>query len=69
MVQNKSDLIVPDQIEEYQKKDYLDNFAKKNGFCGTIQCSAKTNQNVEECFQTLLGNFKYNFKMKQLREV
>ncbi len=55
LVQNKSDLIVPDQVEEYQKKEFLDNFAEKNGFCGTIQCSAKTNSNVEESFQTLLG--------------
>ena len=62
-------MIVPDQIEEYQKKEYLDNFAKKNGFCGTIQCSAKTNQNVEECFQTLLGNFKFYIKIKLSKEV
>lgn len=62
-------MIVPDQVEEYQKKEYLDNFAKKNGFCGTIQCSAKTNQNVEECFQTLLGNFKFYIKIKLSKEV
>lgn len=62
-------MIVPDQIEEYQKKEYLDNFAKKNGFCGTIQCSAKINQNVEECFQTLLGNFKFYIKIKLSKEV
>lgn len=62
-------MIIPDQVEEYQKKEYLDNFAKKNGFCGTIQCSAKTNQNVEECFQTLLGNFKFYIKIKLSKEV
>lgn len=62
-------MIIPDQVEEYQKKEYLDNFAKKNGFCGTIQCSAKTNQNVEECFQTLLGNLKFYIKIKLSKEV
>jgi len=62
LVQNKSDLIIPDQVEEYQKKEYLENFAKKNGFCGTVQCSAKTNQHVEECFQNLLGNIYLIFR-------
>jgi hypothetical protein len=34
----------------------LDKFAQNNGFCGSIQCSAKANTNVEESFQRLLGN-------------
>jgi hypothetical protein len=55
-VQNKVDLVEPNQPKEFQKKSYLDDFATKNGFSGVCLTSAKDNKNIEECFQQLLGN-------------
>lgn len=55
LVQNKVDLIDPNQVKDFQKRAYLDEFAIKNGFCGVCLTSAKDNKNIEECFQQLLG--------------
>ena len=46
LVQNKSDLIQADSQEEHQRKAYLEDFAKTNGFCGFSHSSAKDNQNI-----------------------
>lgn len=46
LVQNKSDLISPESPEPHQTKKTLDEFAKTNGFCGAMQCSAKENKNI-----------------------
>jgi GTPase SAR1 family protein len=56
LVQNKSDLIDNASPEAHQTKKFLEEFARTNDFCGYMQCSAKENKNVDEIFQTLLGN-------------
>ena len=46
LVQNKSDLIPADNPEEFQKKSFLEDFAKTHGFCGFVHTSAKDNHNI-----------------------
>ena len=55
LVQNKVDLVDAATAKEFQKRSHLDDFAKKNSFCGVALTSAKDNKNIEECFEQLLG--------------
>lgn len=43
LVQNKIDLINAGEVKEFQRKEHLDSFADKNGFCGVCLTSAKNN--------------------------
>jgi len=66
-VQNKVDLVEPNQPKEFQKKSYLDDFATKNGFSGVCLTSAKDNKNIEECFQQLLDEIIKRGLIKDLK--
>ena len=54
LVQNKIDLIEPDQIENDQEE--LKKFMDENGFLSFTRTSCKNNQNVNETMDFLLGN-------------
>ncbi|KAM3143351.1 hypothetical protein pb186bvf_004412 [Paramecium bursaria] len=53
VVQNKVDLLSDRQ--KFQTIEYLDDFAKKNGFTSSIQTSAKTGQGLKELFEGILA--------------
>ncbi len=56
LVQNKVDEVKQmGKLEEFQRQQYLDQFAKDNGFAKGMQTSAKENTNLTELFQEMLG--------------
>lgn len=65
---NKCDLldgVTADDLEDFMKDDYLEQFAKDNGFVAAIKVSAKTGQNVNISFsslvrEVLLKEFKFD---------
>jgi len=55
LLQNKYDLLENvGKKEEYQKPDYLKEFAQKHNFVNSYQVSAKSNLNLDESIETLL---------------
>ena len=53
LAQNKIDMITEPNAD-FQKEEYIQEFALKHGFLGAYQTSAKTYQNIEECFERLV---------------
>ena len=42
------------KLENFQTLEYLENFAKENGFEGFMQTSAKENTNLKEAFEKIV---------------
>lgn len=53
LAQNKNDMI-PEPDRDFQKEEYIQEFALKNGFLNAFQTSAKNNLNIDECFDCLV---------------